>query len=314
MKCVILTCSVGCFAIAALAEMASELQKAYRIGAESKVVYQVVDDEGNAVAEAEAEVWYRSYGRPQDDAHWKTKTDTNGVFVAQHRTNERLWVVVKKNGYYFGSDDVSYFDVKRNSVVDGKWQPYGAKKEIVLKKILNPIALSNHDELDRRKVPTYDNWVGFDFEKFDFTPPYGAGACDDVLVRFSLQKGMDYYASVEFAFTNQLFAGVCPMKKDNHSELKFLHCADTNGYYVAACRYSYERKFGLPPVMNTLDEHSYLIFRTRTKVDEHGCLKFAHYGILEGPLGFVGPGGFSFRRCLFNRAVNDSNLEWNGHE
>ena len=156
----------GCVFAIAFAEVSPELQKAYRLGAESKVVYKVVDDEGNVVPNAEAEVWYRSYGRSWDDAHWKTKTDTNGVFVAQHRTNERLVVAVRKNGYYFCTDDVSYFDTQRNSVIDGKWQPYGAEKKLVLKKVKNPIALSNHDELDCRRIPAYGNWLGFDLYAF----------------------------------------------------------------------------------------------------------------------------------------------------
>ena len=67
----------GCIFAVAFAEVSPELQKAYRLGAESKVVYKVVDDEGNVVPNAEAEVWYRSYGRSWDNAHWKTKTDTN---------------------------------------------------------------------------------------------------------------------------------------------------------------------------------------------------------------------------------------------
>ena len=304
----------GCIFAVAFAEVSPELQKAYRLGAESKVVYKVVDDEGNVVPNAEAEVWYRSYGRSWDDAHWKTKTDTNGVFVAQHRTNERLVVAVRKNGYYFCTDDVSYFDTQRNSVIDGKWQPYGAEKKLVLKKVRNPIALSNHDELDCRRIPAYGNWLGFDLERFDFVAPHGGGTHEDVLLRFSLQKEGDYRASVELSFTNQLFAGVCLARKDDNSELKFLYCADTNAQFVTTCRYSYERESGRPPVMNTLDEHSYLIFRTRTKVDQTGCLKSANYGILAGPLGFVGPGGFSVGRCLFNKIENDNNLEWMRHE
>ena len=117
-----------CLPLALQAEVSPELLNGYRNGAESKVVYRVVDDEGNAVSNATAEIWYRSYGRPQDNAHWKTQTNRDGEFVAQHRTNERLSVAVRKDGYYSCRDVVSYFDIKKNSVVDGRWQPFGEKR------------------------------------------------------------------------------------------------------------------------------------------------------------------------------------------
>lgn len=287
-----------------------DLQNAYRFGAESKVVYHVVDDDGHSVPEAEAEVVYRSYGRRQDNANWKTLTDSNGVFVAQHRTNERLVVHVRKDGHYYGRDEISYFDMARSRVADGKWQPYGATKRLVLKRVKKPTSLVKHDELDSRKIPAYGEWLGFDLERFDFMRPYGFGVSEDVLLRFSLEKGERYLSAVELSFTNHLFAGVCLMRKDLHSGLRFVYQADTNEQYATSCRYTYVRRAGRPPEVNTLDAYSYLIFRTRTRVDRDGRLVSAHYGILEGPLGFVGPGGFFVSHCLFNGTENDKNLEW----
>ena len=307
----IISLGVILLSLVGLAEIPSELQRAYRFGAESKVVYQVVDNDGYSVPNADVEIWYRSYGRPQDNAHWKTTTDTNGLFVAQHRTNERLYVVVKKIGYYFAKDEISYFDSCQNQVEDGKWQPYGSKRQLVLNKIINPISMCRHDEMDSRKIPVYGHWLGFDLEKFDFLPPNGAGVKEDVLLRFSLIRGSDYFAAVEMSFTNQLYAGVRPKMINNSSELKFQYRADTNETYVSTCYYSYERKSGQLPILKTLNEGSYLIFRTRTKCDKEGRLKSAQYGIIEGPLEFVGPGGFSVRSCLFNPVKNDQNLEWN---
>ena len=298
-----------CLPLALQAEVSPELLNGYRNGAESKVVYRVVDDEGNAVSNATAEIWYRSYGRPQDNAHWKTQTNRDGEFVAQHRTNERLSVAVRKDGYYSCRDVVSYFDIKKNSVVDGRWQPFGEKRTLVMKRMLKPVRLDFHDGLDYKKVPEYGVWLGFDLQLFDFTSPYGRGRSDDVLLLFTLIKGKDYLATIEMSFTNNVQAGCYRLKKDMYSGLKTVYRADPFAHYEDSVKFSYVRKFGNPPVSESLGEDEYLVFRTRTKVDEDGNLILAHYGIIEGPLSFVGPGGLSVDCCLFNPVEKDTNLE-----
>ena len=93
-----------------------ELRNAYKYGAEAKLVYQVVDDECKPVCDATAHVWFRSYGREQDNADWIVRTDSNGVFVVVHRLNEKFSCIVNKAGYYQSRDERSYFDMKANSM------------------------------------------------------------------------------------------------------------------------------------------------------------------------------------------------------
>ena len=114
----IATVAIWCigFLPLSLVGASAELAAAYRNGAMSRVVYRVIDNHGGIVSNAIAHVWYRSYGRPQDNENWLTKTDTNGCFVAEHRTNEKLSVLIGKEGYYNTRDEVSYFDTERNVV------------------------------------------------------------------------------------------------------------------------------------------------------------------------------------------------------
>ena len=57
-------CALVLLAESAFAETTEDMRLALRNGALGKYTYKVVDDEGNAVSNAQAHVWFRSYGRP----------------------------------------------------------------------------------------------------------------------------------------------------------------------------------------------------------------------------------------------------------
>ena len=56
-----------------------------------------------------------------------------------------------------------------------------------------------------------------------------------------------------------------------------------------------------------LDDKSYLVFRTRTEVDENGNLVSAHYGKIDGLWEFFG--SMRTASIQFNPTPNDTNLE-----
>ena len=57
-----------------------------------------------------------------------------------------------------------------------------------------------------------------------------------------------------------------------------------------------------------LDRNSYLVFRTRTKVDKDGNLQSAHYGVIQGEWSFDGSSMRYLDGC-FNSHGNDVNVE-----
>lgn len=108
---------------------------AIREGALGKYIYRVVDDEGCAVSNAQAHVWFRSYGRPQDKADWIVETDTNGMFTVEHRFNEKFSVGIDKKGYYHSHDEINYLAMPALPVENGRWQPYGELRVVQLNRI-----------------------------------------------------------------------------------------------------------------------------------------------------------------------------------
>lgn len=280
-------------------------------GAKAKECFRVVDQEGNPVEGA------RVYGgfmldSPNDYVLIDGVSDTNGEFVAEGRCKDRLGYQITKENYYKTSGEVLYLCTKADpAVVDGKWQPFGERRTVVLKRILNPIPIDRRGAVRDFPVPAYDVWLGFDFERVAFVAPHGEGKVADVLMRFALYKPSDveYHMTMELSFTNHPYAGAYLTKKDSYSEMESVYVADTNAVYDSYFKYSFDRLPGKIPVRARLSSEEYLVFRTRTEVDEKGRLVSANYGKLHGELHFVGPRGLSFGQLAFNLKPNDPNLE-----
>ena len=280
-------------------------------GAKAKECFRVIDQEGNPVVGANfrgafvLDSW-------DDYQLVEGNSNTNGEFVLQGRAKDRLHYQITKDGYYATSGDVLYLCTKADpAVVEGKWQPFGEKRTVVLKRILNPIPIDRRGAVRDFPVPAYDVWLGFDFERVAFVAPHGEGKVADVLMRFALYKPSDveYHMTMELSFTNHPYAGAYLMKKDSYSEMESVYVADTNAVYDSYFKYSFDRLPGKIPVRTRLSSEEYLVFRTRTEVDEKGRLVSVNYGKLHGELHFVGPRGLSFGQLAFNLKPNDPNLE-----
>ena len=290
-------------------ERSAAFLDAIRDGAVGKYVYRVVDDEGTPVSNATAHVWFSSYGRPQDKADWVLNTDPNGVFVAEHRFNERFCVGIDKEGYYHSHDELNYLAMSELPVKDGKWQPFGATRQVVLKRIKKPIKLSASDGLKYYKYPPQGKWAGFDLCKRDWVYPDGSGEFSDVAIRIDREAtSKGYVKTMEVAFTNNPFAGAYEMATDAYSDLKSSYEANTNASYSGVYKYVFKRG-EKGNERSELAEDRYLVFRTRTKVDAQGNLKSAHYGMIFGNWRFCEKGGMAIEKIVFNLAPNDPNLE-----
>lgn len=285
---------------------------AIRNGALGKYTYRVVDDEGRVVSNAQAHVWFQSYGRPQDKADWIVETDTNGMFTVEHRFNEKFSVGIDKEGYYHSHDEINYLAMPALPVKDGRWQPYGDVRVLQLNRIRNPLAVMVFGEKSHRNhIPVIGEWVGFDFEIGDWTQPHGKGKCVDVLLRFKVdvrKRRKDYKYVMDVCFTNNPYAGAYRMSKNRVSDLKSQYRADANCSYQTDFSFYTESIPGKPVDLNYLDSDSYLIFRTRTRTDESGNLVVAHYGKIYGPWKSTSSEMLLSDGC-FNLVENDTNIE-----
>jgi len=300
-----------------LAVVNTSLMDAYLNGAEAKIIYKVVDDEGRPVEDATAHIWFRNTHPKLVIDDWVMNTDSNGIFIAEYRTNDRLSCGIDKPGYYHTFDRVTFSDPKEYKVVKaGKWIPYGNTRVMVLKRIKNPVLHSSSDGRTVYQIPSWGEWLGFDLLLRDWISPYGNGRHNDVLLRFNRQEITKYHQirTMDVAFTNNLYAGAYVMTKDSFSDMDTDYIANTNKRFQACFTFRFEqiRRIGLErseTIRDELSENQYMVFRTRTKVEHNGNLLSCHYGIIHGNWRFYEKGGMSIGRVLFNCTPNDTNLE-----
>ncbi len=288
------------------------LYNATRKGAMANVCLHIVDHAGLPVPDAELWGGMQTGGGFNDFSPIEGLSDTNGDFVVNGICTHRLRCRIRKNRYYQSDFSISFPESGVNPpVIDGKWQPFGCTNTVVLKAIRNPNQCRVFtDTLRNCQIPELDRWIGLDFERSEWMPPFGNGKHADVLLKFSsTRKGLhDYRYVMDISFTNNLYAGAYLLKADKSSKLTTVHFADSNATYRATFSYVKEQTSGQPRHWSFLDSDSYLVFRTRTRVDDHGNLIGAHYGKILGQ--WLSEKEFMILSDgCFNPVENDINIE-----
>ncbi len=199
----------------------------------------------------------------------------------------------------------------------GKWQPWNPIVEVVLKPIVNPIAMY------ARKIclpngyymtiPATNTQVGFDLETGDWVAPYGKGSFSDFI--FTMQIKTPYISMTQpydvvwtLSFSNKgdgIQSLLVP--KNMGSELRMPRNAPEVGYQPSLVQEnSYDgkqwKKGGLSADQN-------YFFRVRTVLDGRGNVQSALYGKIAGPIECSQTGRLQFTYYL-NPTVNDRNMEF----
>ncbi len=197
-----------------------EVLEARSHGAETKVVFHVVDDEGHAVKNASVGVGFSMNGRKSSEM--KGMTDASGRFEATGQSVGEVNYGIKKDGYYEtrGRIWLAGSIHKAGEVKDGKWLPYGKVHDVVLKRKRNPMAMNAY--YCERKIPKQKTDLGFDLRIGDFVHPYGKGQMADFTLRYEDQRMKNhwqYRAEMVINFTNA-FDGVYVKEKDMFSRAR----------------------------------------------------------------------------------------------
>ncbi len=291
-----------------------EVLEARSQGAETKVVFHVVDDEGRPVKDASVgAVFYmngkKGYGR-------KGLTDGDGWFTARQMSVGEVNYWINKDGYYETHGRIWFAgDIyKCGEVKEGKWQPYGKTYETVLKPIKKPTPMYVAPTSNWITIPMTNTVFGFDFEKNDLEKPYGIGLTSDFTVEFfhDGRKYKDYAGSRLVIRFIRPFDGVYRAKCDLFSEFKSTYHANTNMVFTQSLAMFDQRNTDGKWTKNEVDRNEYLVMRTRSKVDKDGKLISAHYSKIYGPVRF-GPAhekpGKMMLVYFHNPIPNDTNLE-----
>jgi len=283
-------------------------------GALAKECLRVVDQDGLPVAGAKVWGGLQTGGNLNDFTPISGMTDTNGEYVILGKCTNRIRCDIIKDGYYRSEFLLPNYGYN-HTVKKGKWQPFGSVTVIVLRQIkgLGKLVVpeGTGSNVGRWNVPVWDRWIGFDLEKFDWTPPYGKGGNNDMQIRFVADIENVYFnfkIAMNVCFTNNPFAGAYVCKKNSGSDFTWSECADTNKVFTTEFNYVCERRPDGRRTKDILPEDSYMVFRTRTKVDGEGRLVSAHYGVISGAW-FFGSETMRIGDACFNSTVNDIMIE-----
>ena len=297
------------FILSSLWACAGNMSKVDGEEVHSSMSLTVVDELGDPVTNAFARITFIRLHSRGGNQEYERMTDSRGCCSASGWSDGGITVHLWKEGHYRSK---VRFDPRTAEVVESGWwrrTNYRLKRMIVLKRIAKPVETAYAFGL-LKKIPVYGEWLGFDLEKRAWTPPYGLGIHEDVLLKFTQEikdRQLDFRATMEVSFTNNPFAGVYAIPFDGDSELHGDYCAQTNAVYQSTLSYTFERHPGTAPGGNSLGHDKILVFRTRTKIDERGGLVDAHYGRIHGPWDFYG--GMYLETLHFNPIGNDVRIE-----
>jgi len=283
------------------------------LGARTKVVFRVVDDEGTPVPDVKVAT---GFWLPWNDHNcYSGQTDINGDYTVRATSvGEMVWSA-EKYGYYKSSGTDVFFlgEYPGGRIKFGRWQPYGAVKEVVLKRKKNPVPMKVHFSsfLDTNvlHIPVEDMQLGFDVLEWDWCSPYGKGKTGDIQVYYSIanrdkDRPWVYDSTVTLSLTNCV-DGIHFCRGDGWSFFRSCYRADGIPF-ERSVSFSY---YSQPSRQSRLLEGAdYLVFRIRTKTDETGEITHALYGKIYAPIEFKK--GRFFLNLYLNMRNNDTNLEW----
>jgi len=276
-------------------------------GADTWIELSVVDDEGVPVEGAEVKAIFSFRGGFR---HVQCETGSDGnASIHGKTTGDEIVFMIGKHGYYGSQIKTSYLRFGENRPVeDGKWQPWGESRKVILRKIKNPVGLRQSDL--SLMVPDTNAWFGVDLECGDWVKPHGKGVVVDCEVRVTWDGCSPYRCKLcktDIRFTGP-FSGAYDVKNVEESNMPFPYEAQTNVVYCQIFEY-YDRKDGRK-LRESLRPNFSRVARVRCVVSESGELLKANYCGLRCIEASPGDGkAILGLTSVFNPTPNDTNLE-----
>ena len=281
-------------------------------GAMSDIKVCVVDDMGEAVPDATISVTF--YTAPEKVDVKRGKTDAQGCFSAKGLCIGEAYAWIRKVGYY---ETKIAPDFRKLSVEEAtkrhRWADGVVQANAILKKRRSPASLIlKGGTFQELKYPATNVVMGLDLQKFDWCPPYGKGEYDDLQIKYDFWRSptnwFQFYTHLDVTMTNCL-DGVYLAPTDDFSKMNRCYNADTNAVYRKHLEFVYDRKTGSIAQNKEMPRDKYMVFRTRTKMNDKGELVSANYGLIFEKSEY----GIRLNmRTAFNPKTNDTNLECEG--
>lgn len=290
-----------------------------------EVRIQTFDDRGDAVVGAKISVFFVKQGKSDEVAG---VSGAGGVYIADGKSTLGVDVVAGCLGHY-------------SSRVDNLNNGMNHDVKLVLPRILNPtplFALSGF----RPRIPSPDQWYGFDFEAADWVAPHGKGKTVDVLFRYTsdfkgwkddvsdplrrekimaANKARDERVKVEWSLEkfkaehgkwDGILQVAFPGKEEGAVECKFIkynemkmpHRAPAAGY-LASLEFS-ANTYSYPKFRHDVG----FFLRTRVQLNKAGSIISANYSKIYGDFVFNPSDGMMNFTYYYNPVPNDQNLEF----
>jgi len=292
----------------------AEYSKARKDGAKAKIHLSVIDDMGMGVSNVSVRVFMGMNFRPK--GYWiNGVTDANGHFLIQGKTcGDEIEVFVSKNGYYDSYEKLCFVKIgKEHDVNDGKWQPYGSKYNMIIRKIINPYAVMIGGKYMFTKQ--LNQWLGFDLKLYDFVYPHGNGKSSDFQIKIDWDgKWLPDYTGmgISIRFTAP-FSGYYEVPVQSVSRLKGPYAVDNEKEYRKTAVFFEKVVNSSERIRNSFDQNKCWVVRSRCKIDKDGKLISSNYSVIH-KICFCGEiDGSGGVRIIgaFNPVSNDTNLEPN---
>ena len=291
----------------------------------AQITFRVVTDGGEPIGNVEIALgtfhhWEPGEGFGKDVAEVFTgTTNEKGLVTISGRSlrGDFKYNPRQKEGFYRGGGGEYLFKEAKN----GQWQPWNPTVDVVLKPIINPIAMYARklgSATDLLELPQKNQPVGFDLLVGDWVAPYGKGSTSDLVFTLtektpfvSVEKPYD--VALTMTFSNKADGIQSVLTPSNQmSELRLPRYAPEAGYNPQLVKQMGRPAEGEPINSGTREDQNYF-FRVRTVLDKDGKIQSAIYGKIIGDVACdvinSKTGLLQFAYCL-NPTPNDRNMEF----
>ncbi len=280
------------------------------------------------------------YGRDSDYMNYEGRTDDKGrVDIDIDCSGAEYRVSANAEGYYKNKGKKGVFSATGKEIGPGVGKiiltEHRKEEELILYKIKNPQPMYAYTDMAfiEKRAPWQNGRYGYDLEMNDWLPPHGNGKfADFYVVRkwrdvnkigpligtaresdvYRHKRGvLDYPAegdvvgAIEFEPPNgayirkknkgSIFSTTYAVDRDERFETSFSLCCKVNV------------KDDVLETGVIVDEDSYMVIRSRSRMNEVGEITSAHYSKIDGP--FAIEGILYAKQLVFNPRPNDTNLE-----
>lgn len=309
----ILTCAfyLASFMPAINAETVNaDFRAALTKGAELKTLLTVEDDDKKPIEGAEVQIVMPLL---YDNYLLNGVTDSNGCWVVNGTTTGNGVVYnISKEGFYPSKKKISLITMgAEHEVKNGKWQPYGAKERLVLRRIPQTPEIVQYKGI--MDVPTTNEWLGLDLEKKDFVNPYGKGEVADLEIKVEwdgLPAWKSQYCALDMRLSGR-YSGGYYENNVTESEFPYPYRANLDNAFLERGVRIVDRANLPSKTKIPFPQDKSLVIRSRVVVDKKENITSAHYGCIRKLE--IGPSRrgkallvFSY---VFNQVSNDTNLE-----